>query len=313
MPDPSIIVVGTNERHWLKPCLNSVFKQTTGSEFEVIVVDNASTDGTGEMIAAEFPRVKVIRNDHNYGFASANNRAIRVATGNYVLLLNPDTEVLDGAIQKTIRFMEVHPKSGLVGCRLKYPNGQFQSTAYSFPTVWNALSEATFLYKLFPRTKLFGQYHLSYLDYDHDVQVDWLIGAYFLIRREVIAKIGLLDEQFYMYTEDTDYCYRVKQAGYEVWFTASGEVTHFYGGMNAFDKRVTILVQRSQVLFYQKHYHFAKKIMLLLIKHLGLALRVVWYFAAGIASMNKKLLNKSLYAGYAIFRLLTTRWKYVTG
>ncbi|HJW27806.1 MAG TPA: glycosyltransferase family 2 protein, partial [Saprospiraceae bacterium] len=254
MLDVSIITVGTNEMHWLRPCLQSVFEQTRGIAFEMIVVDNASSDGTGEMLSREFPQVKVLRNDRNLGFAASNNKAILISSGRYILLLNPDTRILNGAIQETVAFMDSHSRAGLVGCKLKYPDGRFQPTAYSFPTVWNMFAEAIFLYKVFPKTKLFGSYHLSYLDYDSDVEVDWLIGAYFLIRREVTQKIGILDEQFFMYTEDTDYCYRIKQAGYEVWFTSKAEVEHYYGGFSGINRRVVVWTHRSQVLFYQKHY-----------------------------------------------------------
>ncbi len=313
MLDLSIITVGTNEKHWLRPCLQSVFAQTCGISFEMIVVDNASTDGTIEMLRTEFPQVKVIHNESNLGFAAANNKAIRASTGRFVLLLNPDTQVLEGAIQKTLRFMDEHPRAGLAGCKLKYPDGRFQPTAFAFPTVWNMFAEAIFLYKVFPKTKLFGGYHLSYLNYNEDVQVDWLIGAYFLIRREVIDNVGLLDEQFYMYTEDTDYCYRIKQANYEVWFTPRGEVTHFYGGYSGVNLRVVVWTHRSQILFYQKHYQGLKRSMLVLIKLFGLVLRVLGYTAAGIVRANRLLLRKSVYAAISIYKIVKSSWKYIPG
>jgi GT2 family glycosyltransferase len=313
MLDLSIITVGTNEKHWLKPCLESVYSQTRGVTFEVIVVDNASKDGTSEMLASEFPQVKIVRNDHNLGFAAANNKAIRLSAGKMVLLLNPDTVVLDGAIQKTITFMKNHPKAGLVGCKLKYPDGRFQPTAYAFPTLWNMFVEAIFLYKLFPKTKIFGGYHLTYLDYNKDVQVDWLIGAYFLIQREVIERVGILDEQFFMYTEDTDFCYRIKKAGYEVWFTSGAEITHFYGGISGITRRVVIWTHRSQILFYQKHYGTPQRQLLYLIKLLNLLLRVPWYIIEGIVTVNRRGFKKSLYAAYSFWKILVNRWHYIPG
>jgi GT2 family glycosyltransferase len=313
MVDLSIIIVNTNERHVLKPCLRSVFTQTKGIDFEIIVIDNASTDGTLEMLANEFSQVKVIPNNENLGFAVANNRGIKKAVGKYVLLLNPDTEVLNGAIQKTVAFMNEHLRAGIAGCKLIFPNGKLQASIRSFPTAWNLFVEATFLYKLFSRTKLFGKYYFSYFDYAVDIQVDWVSGAYFLIRQEVIDKIGILDEQFYLYTEETDYCYRAKQAGFEVWFTPRGEVIHYWGGMSAINKRVAVWMQRSQLLFYQKHYHGFKKYLFILLKYVNLAIRFVVYFLGGIFLMNKNLITKSHYAGYAIYRLLTARWKYIYG
>jgi len=175
------------------------------------------------------------------------------------------------------------------------------------------LSEALFLYRIFPRTRLFGGYHLTYLSHDDDVQVDWLIGAFFLFRREIIDAIGLLDEQFYMYTEDTDYCYRVKKAGYEIWFTPKGEITHFYGGYSGFNRNVAIWTHRSQVLFYQKHYARFERIMLMGIKLLGLILRVPWYFIYGIFAGKSKELQKSYVAAYSFYKIVTSRWKYIPG
>jgi GT2 family glycosyltransferase len=313
MKDVSIIIVDTNEWRVLETALRSVFKETKGITFEVTVVDNASTDGSGENIARLFPQVNVIRNEYNMGFAAANNRAIRTSKARYVLLLNPDTEVLDGAIQKTVKFMDEHPKAGILGCRLIYPDGRFQHTTYSFPTVWNMFSEATFLYKIFPRTKIFGSYHLSYLDYDQDVQVDWLIGAYFLIRREVIETVGLLDEQIYMYAEDLDYCYRTKKAGFEIWLTPRARVIHYYGGISGVNKRVAVWTHRSQVLFYTKHFSWPKSRSLILIKYFGLVLRTIWYFIAGVFTANKRLFRKSWYAIFSIYKLLISHWRYVPG
>lgn len=313
MSDLLIIIVSINGKRVLKSCLQAVFAQTTGIDFEVIVVDNASTDGTLEMLANEFPQVKVISNTENKGFAAANNQGIRQAVGRYVLLLNPDTEILGGAIQKTVAFMDEHPRAGILGCKLIFPNGKLQASIRSFPSLWNLFVEATFLYKVFPQTKLFGRYYFSYFDYSIDIQVDWVSGAYFLIRREVIDKIGILDEQFYLYTEETDYCYRAKQAGYEVWFTPRGEVIHYWGGMSAINKRVAIWMQRSQLLFYQKHYHGFKGYSFIIMKYLNLTIRFISYFIGGILLNNKNLILKSRYAGYAIYRLLTARWKYIHG
>lgn len=308
--DLSIIIADTNEWHFLQPCLRSVFAHMKELEFEVIVVDNASNDGSKEKLASEFPQVRVIRNEYNMGFAGANNVGIRESSARYVLLLNPDTIVPEGAIKETIKFMESKPKAGVVGCKLKYPDGRFQATTYSFPTVWNMFSEATFLYKLFPKTKLFGGYHLTYLDYKTDVQVDWLIGAYFLMRREVIDAIGILDDKIYMYADDIDYCYRTKQAGFEVWYTPRAEVVHYYGGINGVNKRVVIWIHRSQILIYQKLFSKTKRFMLVAMKYFGLTLRTLVYFIGGIGTANTMLLKKSWHALYSICIIAVSRWKY---
>jgi GT2 family glycosyltransferase len=308
--DLSIIIAYTNVWHFLKPCLQSVFEHTKGLEFEVIVIDNVSTDGSAGKIAKEFPHVKIIRNEYNMGFAANNNNGIRASSGRLILLLNPDTIVPEGAIKETVKFMESHPKAGVVGCKLKYPDGRFQPTTYSFPTVWNMFSEATFLYKLFPKTKLFGGYHLTYLDYNTDVQVDWLIGAFFLIRRDLIDTIGVLDDKIYMYADDIDFCYRTKQVGFEVWWTPRAEVIHFYGGISRVDKRTVIWIHRSQVLLYQKLFSKPKRLMLMAIKCFGLLLRTFVYFFVGMITANMMLLKKSWYALYSIYTIAVSRWKY---
>ncbi len=313
MKDLSIVIVTYNSKDFLRTCLHSVIQQTTGISYEIIVVDNASTDQTRELMASEFPDIAFFRNEHNVGFAAANNQAVKETTSRYVLLLNPDTEILDGAIQKTIRFMEEHPKSGICSCKLMYQDGRFQANSYSFPTVWNMFSEATFMYRLFPKTKLFGSYHLTYLDYAKDNQVDWLIGAFYLIRREVIDTVGLLDEQYFMYTEDLDYCYLAKKAGFEVWYTPCAEIYHFYGGMSGINLRSVVWTHRSQILFYQKHFSYFKKLMLVLMKYFGLTLRVIRYLTIGIVSLDKLLLKKAWYSIFSMMRMLTSRWKYING
>ena len=310
MLDLSIILVGYNSCGALQKCLRSVYAQTSGTSFEVILVDNGSADGTEQMITAEFPSVKFVQNGRNRGFGAAVNQGIRETQSRCVLLLNPDAEIVNGAIQKTVRFFDEHPKAGIVGCSLKYPDGRIQASAYSFPTVWNMLSEATFLYKFFPKTRLFGGYHLTYLNYSQPVQVDWLIGAFFLIRREVIESIGLLDEQYFMYAEDTDYCYQAKKAGFEVWLTPEAEVFHIYGGISGINLRAAVWVQRGQVLFYKKNFTPLRAWFLIAVKYFGLVLRVFLYLVMGLCTVNRKQFDKAWYATYSIYRMLTSRWEY---
>ncbi len=311
--DLSIVIVSYNAVHFLRKCLKSVIIQTEGISYEIIVVDNASTDETQQLMTLEYPGIQFLRNEQNVGFAAANNMAISETNSRYVLLLNPDTEVLIGAIQKTLHFMDENPKAGISSCKLLYQDGRFQANAYSFPTVWNMFAEATFLYKIFPKTKLFGSYHLSYLDYTKDNQVDWLIGAFYMIRREVIDTIGLLDEQYFMYAEDLDYCYMAKKAGFEVWYTSCAEIFHFYGGISGINKRVAVWTHRSQIVYYKKHYGLAKIYSLIFLKCFGLLLRIIRYVLTGILVADKILLNKAWYSTYSFYKILVSRWNYVHG
>jgi len=306
----SIITVNTNEWHVLQTCLRSVFEQTKGIEFEFIVVDNASTDGSKEKIAREYPQVKIITNSENLGFAAANNRGIEQACGKYVLLLNPDTEVLDNAIVKTVQFMESHPQAGISACKLLFPDRSLQRSVRSFPTVWNVFCESTFLYRLFPKSILFGKYYLSYFNYDAIMQVDWVCGAYIMMSRKVIDTVGLLDEQFYMYTEEVDYCHRAKNAGYEIWFIPDGEVIHFWGGVNAINRRVMLWTNASMMLYLQKHFYGVEKYLLMGLKYFGLVLRTIMYALVGCLLLSQKMFLKSYYTLYSLYKLVVTSWKY---
>jgi len=309
----SIVTVNTNEWHVLEKCLTSVFDETRNIEFETIVVDNASNDGSRDLIRLKFPQVKVISTASNLGFAAANNCGIRRARGKYVLLLNPDTEIHGGAINRCLEYMDQRTSVGLLGCKLILPGGKIQESVRSFPTVWNVFCESTFLYLLFPKNEWIAKYHMTFFDYESNRVVDWVCGAFLLIRREVIEKIGLLDEQFYMYTEEVDYCYRAKRAGYLTCFFPTASVYHFWGGMNAANLRVILWTSGSQILFFKKHFDGFERLALIALKFGGIALRVFVYFIGGLVLRKASLLQKSKYAAVTFFRLLTGEWSYVRG
>ncbi len=291
--DLSVLIVDTNELRVLAPCLKSVFEQTTGISFEVIVIDNASTDGSAEWLEREYPHVRVLRNASNLGFAGSNNRGIKIAQGEYVILLNPDTEVLDGALQKTVEFMGREGSIGIAGCRLLYPTGRTQESVRSFPSVWNLFCEATFLYLLFPRSKTIGRYYMSDFDFSKDQKVDWVSGAYFMIRRQLIEKIGILDERFFMYSEELEYCFRAREAGFSTWYFSGASTVHHWGGPRTTNRRLIFWAHKSQALFIKKHFRGFRRQLMLGFKYLGVALRVPVYFIAAIGTLNGKYLLKS--------------------
>ena len=309
----SIITVCTNEWHVLQDCLASVYGQTGDLDFEFIVVDNASTDGSPDRIRETFPQVKLIHNPHNMGFAASNNRGIRVAAGDYILLLNPDTEVRDRAISKTVRFMDSHPEAGIVGCKLVLSDGTVQESLREFPSVWNVFSETSFLYRLFPKTKLFGSYYMTHFDYESSREVDWLCGAFLMMRRAVREEVGLLDEQFYMYTEEVDYCYRARQAGYRTWYFHEPVVLHHWGGISSVNQRVVLWMHGSKLLYFKKHFRGSEKILLIGLQYAGMLVRILVYFLGGLLAFRPKLLKKSRYYAVAVARLWTQPWEYVHG
>jgi GT2 family glycosyltransferase len=311
--DLSIILVGTNEWHVLEPCLASVFRETPGIDMEVIVVDNNSTDGTGENMRRVFPGVRYFRNESNRGFAASNNVGFREARGTFLLMLNPDTIIYDRAILRTLDFMRRQPSAGIAACLLELKDGTIQESLRTFPTPGDLFFEAFFLHRLFPRSRLFGRYHMTWFGYDVTRPVDWASGAYLMIRREVLEKVGLLDEQFYMYTEEVDLCLRARRAGLETWFTPEAKVTHYWGGKSAFSKRSVVWTHGSQVLFFQKHFRGFRLALMITLKCLELLNRVVLHGTTGILTADPRRLALASYTLAALGRIVRGRWKYRPG
>jgi len=227
--DVSIIIVAWNVRDFLHNCLRSIYQETKGLDFEVIYVDNASADASVEMVVEKFPQVKIIRNRENRGFATANNQGIRIAKGRYVLLLNSDTVVLDNAIAKTVEFADAHPDAAVVGCRVLNPDKTLQPTCFMFPSLLNMLLSASYLYKLLPKSRFFGRERMTWWDRNDTREVDVVTGCYMLVRREAIEDVGIMDERYFIYADETDWCYRFRKNGWKVLFVHEPEIIH-YGG-----------------------------------------------------------------------------------
>ncbi len=255
MTDISIVIVNWNTRHILFDCLKSVYEQSGDSSLEVIVIDNASSDGSAEMVKKDFPQTTLIENSENLGFAAANNQGIEISKGRYVLLLNPDTLILDNAINKTLYFADAHPESAVVGCRVLNSDRTLQPTCFMFPSILNMLLSTTYLYRLFPKSRFFGRERMTWWDRSDIREVDVVTGCFMLVRREAIEQVGLLDERFFVYGEETDWCYRLKKAGWKVMFTPCAEIIHL-GGQSTQKKATAMVVQlrKSILQFMKKHY-----------------------------------------------------------
>jgi hypothetical protein len=252
--DVSIIIVNRNTRDILRDCLSSVFKQTQGIEFEVIVIDNGSSDRSIEMVEAEFPQVIVIANAENRGFAAANNQGIAVAKGRYVLLLNSDTIILDDVIKKTVLFADAHREAAVVCCRVLNTDKTLQQTCFMFPSVLNMLLAATYLYKLFPQNRFFGRERMTWWNRDSVSEVDVATGCFMLVRRQAIEKIGLMDERFFVYGEETDWCYRFKKNGWKIMFAPGAQIIH-YGGQTSrqMTRKFRWQLEGSKLIFMKLH------------------------------------------------------------
>ena len=221
---------------------------------QVIVIDNASTDGSAEMVKNDFRQVILIENSENRGFATANNQGMVVAKGRYVLLLNSDTVVLHNAIANTVSFADENPQAAITGCRVLNPDRTLQRTCFMFPSILNMLLSSTYLYKIFPKNRFFGREQMAWWDRSDVRQVDVVTGCFMLVRREAIEQVGVMDEQFFMYGEETDWCYRFWENGWKVMFAPVGEIIHF-GGQSTAKKPVAMIVQlRLSILkFIKKH------------------------------------------------------------
>lgn len=193
----SIVIVNYNTKRFLAKCLRSIYSNPPKVSFEVIVVDNNSADQSKKMVKEEFPQVVLLENSRNIGFSAANNQAIKMCCGKYILLLNPDTIVLPRSLDILFEFMDEHHEVAVAGPKLLNPDGTCQPSCRSFPTLFNFFTESSFLYKLFPKSKIFGKFSLDHFNYDRVQQVDMVKGACMIIRGEVLDQVGLMDENFF--------------------------------------------------------------------------------------------------------------------
>lgn len=281
----SIIIVSYNVREFLRQALISVRRALEGLSAEVIVVDNASEDGSVEMVQAEFSEVRIIENFENRGFASANNQALRLAGGRFVVLLNPDTVVQENTFIAIREFFDspTGHSAGMVGCKILNPDGTLQlACRRSFPTPWVAFTRLSGLSTLFPRSRLFGKYNLTYLDENAVAEVEAISGSFMAVRREVLASVGLLDETFFLYGEDLDWCFRLRAAGWKIYYVPQTQIIHFKGESS---KRSNL---DSLRIFYQAMHLFARKHFRarLSVAFYWLLLAAIW--SRGVLSVLKK-------------------------
>ena len=307
MTDVSIIIVNWNTCDILSDCLVSVYEQTESVEFEVIVIDNHSTDGSVEMIKNKFPQVRLIENPANRGFAAANNQWITWAKGRYVLLLNSDTVVLDNAIAKIVSFADNKPDVAVAGCRVLNPDGTLQQTCSMFPSVFNMLLSSTYLYKLFPKSKLFGRERMSWWDRTDVREVDVVTGCFMLVRQDAIRKVGSMDERFFMYGEETDWCYRFRQAGWKVMFTPTAEIIHLGGASSSKIKPEMVLQLRGSILlFIKKHMSHMAYATACFFVALFFLLRIPYWLCRAVFWKNTRSRDMQITKTYArgVFKVL---------
>jgi GT2 family glycosyltransferase len=255
--DISVVIVGWNARHYLELCLESLAATPPRRSMEIIVVDNASSDGTAEVIEARFPSVKLIRSSENLGFSKGNNVGIRQCQGRYIALVNPDVIVFPGCLDALADFLDQNPKVGNVGPRVLNPDMTMQSTCRRSPTLWNNVCSATGLAAAFKHSKFFAGEHMFYFPHDRTLHVDVLVGCFSMIRRVAFNDVGLLDEDLFMYGDDVDWCRRCWKAGWQVVFFPGAKAIHDRGKITApYPVRFAVAQQRSVLHYWRKHHGF---------------------------------------------------------
>jgi len=258
----SVVFLNYNTRDLTRQALNSVLAAAEGLAVEIFVVDNASVDGSADMVAAEFPQVKLIRNAANVGFAAGNNVALQQVAGEYALLINTDTIVREDALRTMVAFLDAHPEAGACGCKILDPDGTLQlDSRRGFPTPLAAFCKMSGLSRLFPQHPLIARYHMTYLDPEQTAEVEVLSGSCMMVRKAAMDQVGLLDEDYFMYGEDIDWCYRFHQAGWKMYYVPTTSIMHFRGESGR-GTPLKILYRKSQAMsiFVNKqmarHYRF---------------------------------------------------------
>ena len=251
----SVVIVNYNVKYYLEQCLESVRRASQGLQVEVFVVDNLSTDGSVPYLRERFPEVTFIENNENVGFARANNQAIRQSRGEYVLLLNPDTILCEDTLRRFVDFMDAHPEAGAAGAYMLHADGTFASESRrGLPTPFVAFCKMSGLTKLFPKSRLFGRYYMGYLDVNEANRIEAISGACMVLRREALDRVGLLDEDFFMYGEDIDLSYRILQGGYHNYFLPV-RMLHYKGESTVKNSyRYVYTFYQAMRLFFRKHY-----------------------------------------------------------
>jgi len=291
--DVSVVIVNWNTEELLDNCISSIKEKTHGIRYEIIIVDNASQDGSVNLVKSKFPDCKLIESDRNLGFTKANNLAITRAFGKYILFLNPDTKLITNTLFNSVRFLETHKEFGALGCKLIFPDHSIQYVcARTFPTPFNQFCELAMLNRLFPKSRLFSSIELEYWDHTTSSEIDCISGAYIMVRKNIIDKLQGFDENIFMYADDVDLCYRIKQEGWKLYYLADEEIIH-YAGVSSKQKSnnyFSILMQK------ESNYYFINK-------HFGKFKARQFKLAVGIGTMIRLLTILPLISASKVFRV----------
>jgi GT2 family glycosyltransferase len=281
--DLTVCIVSYQCRDELRECLHSIRANAGAVEYEVIVVDNASSDGTADMVASEFFWVKLIRNTRNAGFAAANNQALAQAAGRFLMLLNPDTQITHGALEALVRFMHNKPWIGALGPKLVYPDGGLQFSCRTFPTPMTLLLDNLGLAQACARSRLFGRQRMTWWDHATARRVDWVSGAALVMSRAAFRRVGPLDEGFFMYAEELDWQWRLRRAGFECWYYPQVTIVHReYVSWKGQRLGQVLWGHQSLWRYFAKNYGRADALAARLITAAGSTLRAIYWLCGAL-------------------------------
>lgn len=277
----SVVIVSWNAKQYLEECLDSLNQDVSKFPLEIIVVDNASSDGSPEMVQRKFPYVKLIKNTENLGFSKANNIGINESSGNYIALVNSDVHVLKNCITRLVEYCEAHSAVGMVGPYIIGQDGKQQRSCRGFPGIWNMFCRALALDKILPQCKWFGGYFLTFWSHDTCSYVDILSGCFWLVRKKALEDVGLLDESFFIYGEDMDWCKRFWTKNWPIVFVPDAEAIH-YGGASSSNAPIRFFIekQRADLQYWKKHHSWVAVKSFFVISCLHHVLRILGYLIA---------------------------------
>jgi GT2 family glycosyltransferase len=302
----SIVIICWNDLKVIAECLRSIYVETRDIEFEVIISDNGSSDGSLAFVRQEYPQVRVVENRANLGFARGNNAGIAAATGEYILILNPDTIILDRALQKWIGWADAHPEAGAFGCRVLNRDGSYQGPARPFPTIWRYICKALYLKPLMYASRASA---IKYLGWDGrtEREIDWQSGCCVMFRGELLKKLDGFDERFFYHFEEVDLCLRVKQAGFSVRYYSDAEIIHLGGqSVGRFPIRFELEKYRNRYRYFHKHFGMQKLRACRWVSVLDLWIRRVGYSAVRIVRRDSEAVKNRL----AMYRVaLEWNWR----
>jgi hypothetical protein len=291
--DISIVIVNYNSFALLQNCLKSIFKYCTGFQYEIIIVDNNSTEGEVETIINDFKNIILIKNSANEGFGAANNIAVNQARGKYLLFLNNDTLLIENSVFKVLEYAQTLNGNFTIACKLINEDRSYQNSAYKFPSLKLHIAATFFVDKLFPRMDSINKYYIGIEEEKSSIVVNSVIGAFIFIPKQEFNNLDGFDERFFFYHEDTDLCYRIKKNGGAIHYFPETSIIHYGGGTT--DNNLWFSMKNrfiSRIQFAQKHFNSLDKILYVLTEYIGVLIRVPLFFLTGIISLNKNYLKR---------------------